>query len=549
MKISNALIVELNGHLARDVSYQLDLWEKSFLKKNEDGAGDAPASSSGLIPFFMLFVRFFAFFYQILIMMRLFLGVQESVALRFFKDHIELDVETTWLWYIPRQPRHEKILWQRVSDIHGKEKSLLFFFKRSYLFISHGRGESSVIDLGSMPESDFVQLVDRLRGLSSSPAVRQQVATAPRRFHSTGLWGPAWALLGVLLVVGGGIGLLRHGVPFFGGGGSTESTESTEPAQDAQKVDAEGPSGSEQPQQGMMGLSDLERELEAEAAILVQLEAKYRELIRLEPDNIRAMISLGRLAERYVDLAERAGAGQLWRKVERYLREAERLNPDLPSIAAMRKRMRPLSELAADQPITPSASKSPQPTQPSQGAKKTTQESAMRNKASEVEKGREKSALPPQQPEEESPARPMEKKSGVLVDNRDGTVTDRRTGLIGLKGACGVQDSWNRAIEVVGRLAHGQCGLTDGSVAGAWRLPTKEELPRLAQWEKMEPFAVEQGRSYWSSTSHEMDGEFAWFLDMGSNQMDYHYKSKGRHAIWPVRGQSRCLDPSAVCPP
>jgi serine/threonine protein kinase len=105
------------------------------------------------------------------------------------------------------------------------------------------------------------------------------------------------------------------------------------------------------------------------------------------------------------------------------------------------------------------------------------------------------------------------------TDNGDGTVTDNRTGLIWLKDAnCLGSKSWKEAMQLAAKLAHGQCGLSDGSKAGDWRLPTIEEwkamvdtrykFPALSnaagtsQWKEGDAFS---GVStfwgfYWSST-------------------------------------------------
>jgi hypothetical protein len=55
-------------------------------------------------------------------------------------------------------------------------------------------------------------------------------------------------------------------------------------------------------------------------------------------------------------------------------------------------------------------------------------------------------------------------------------VTDTVTGLVWLKdSACLAGDHWRLANQAAAALADGQCGLTDGSSAGDWRLPTREE--------------------------------------------------------------------------
>jgi hypothetical protein len=55
-------------------------------------------------------------------------------------------------------------------------------------------------------------------------------------------------------------------------------------------------------------------------------------------------------------------------------------------------------------------------------------------------------------------------------------VTDNLTNLIWLKNAnCDGQKDWNEAETWAANLASGTCGLSDGSSAGDWRLPTKTE--------------------------------------------------------------------------
>jgi len=66
-----------------------------------------------------------------------------------------------------------------------------------------------------------------------------------------------------------------------------------------------------------------------------------------------------------------------------------------------------------------------------------------------------------------------------FTDNGNGTITDNLTGLIWLKNAnCFGTQTWAQALTDANRLANGACGLTDGSVAGDWRLPNVRELDR-----------------------------------------------------------------------
>ncbi|HTS34089.1 MAG TPA: DUF1566 domain-containing protein [Candidatus Solibacter sp.] len=65
-------------------------------------------------------------------------------------------------------------------------------------------------------------------------------------------------------------------------------------------------------------------------------------------------------------------------------------------------------------------------------------------------------------------------------DNGNGTVTDTVTGLIWLKMADCIRQPWSAAVAAVNALASGQCGLTDGSVAGSWRMPNRNEMQSLS---------------------------------------------------------------------
>jgi len=74
-----------------------------------------------------------------------------------------------------------------------------------------------------------------------------------------------------------------------------------------------------------------------------------------------------------------------------------------------------------------------------------------------------------------------------FTDNNNGTLTDSLTGLVWLKNAncSGGEDSWAEGLPYSNALEdgcancfndHGDCGLSDGSEAGDWRLPNVNEL-------------------------------------------------------------------------
>ena len=62
------------------------------------------------------------------------------------------------------------------------------------------------------------------------------------------------------------------------------------------------------------------------------------------------------------------------------------------------------------------------------------------------------------------------------VDCGNGTVTDSVTGLVWLQDAgCRGAVDWATGSTSVASLADGECGLSDGSRSGQWRLPTVDE--------------------------------------------------------------------------
>ena len=91
-----------------------------------------------------------------------------------------------------------------------------------------------------------------------------------------------------------------------------------------------------------------------------------------------------------------------------------------------------------------------------------------------------------------------------FTDNGDGTVTDNLTGLMWLKNArCLGEQTWADALAAANALANGNvaCGLADGSVAGDWRVPNRNELTSLLDLGTCElalpaghPFIDQRGR-------------------------------------------------------
>lgn len=148
-----------------------------------------------------------------------------------------------------------------------------------------------------------------------------------------------------------------------------------------------------------------------------------------------------------------------------------------------------------------------------------------------------------------------------FTDNGDGTVTDHLTGFIWLDDAsCLGNETWADALTEAAALFDGctdcggtnnDCGLTDGSVAGEWRLPNVRELQSLVhygvsspalpdtsgtgQWSEGDPFSGVQSVWYWSSSSLVSGPAAAWFVSLSSGLV--HSDSKGdAHLVWAVRG-------------
>jgi hypothetical protein len=140
-----------------------------------------------------------------------------------------------------------------------------------------------------------------------------------------------------------------------------------------------------------------------------------------------------------------------------------------------------------------------------------------------------------------------------FMDNGDGTVTDNLTGLIWLKNAnCFGLRNWVQALTDCNVLAHGQCGLTDGSSGAQWRLPNLFELESLrdmrywepalsnsagtGQWTHGDPFInLMTSGFYWSSSTSAYYTDGAWFVSMYDGYVVSFHKSNYRY-VWPVRG-------------
>jgi hypothetical protein len=140
-----------------------------------------------------------------------------------------------------------------------------------------------------------------------------------------------------------------------------------------------------------------------------------------------------------------------------------------------------------------------------------------------------------------------------FTDNGNGTVTDNLTGLIWLKNAnCFGTRTWNDALSDCNGLNSGECGLSDGSSVGDWRLPNRNELNSLiailyypslpntagtGPWAEGDPFTNVQNTFYWSSTTAFVyTTDYAFGVQMNGGWVDDKLKATTYNPVWPVRG-------------
>ena len=168
-------------------------------------------------------------------------------------------------------------------------------------------------------------------------------------------------------------------------------------------------------------------------------------------------------------------------------------------------------------------------------------------------------------------------RGGRYEDNGDGSVTDCRTGLVWLKDAScealGSQGNWKEMTAAAAGLADGQCGLTDGSQPGFWRLPTVSEFMEMVASANKQGFDYPsltnaKGDAKWTTdgdafvgvesscceywTSSEIEAGGVWDVNMRTGELDIDGKF-ARNWIWPVRSglqmttRTATGSPNAIC--
>jgi Protein of unknown function (DUF1566)/Collagen triple helix repeat (20 copies)/IPT/TIG domain len=154
------------------------------------------------------------------------------------------------------------------------------------------------------------------------------------------------------------------------------------------------------------------------------------------------------------------------------------------------------------------------------------------------------------------------------VDCGNGTVTDTVTGLIWLKQwNCLAPNTWAAANQAAAGLQNGDCGLTDKSAPGDWRLPTRDEwtatfayavtvgcikgksggAPSLTNDRGLACYGTGVGSSfagvlpdlYWSNTSIEFEASAAWVAGTIFGTTTDAFDKSRTSGVWPVRGGAR----------
>ncbi|EDN65658.1 Protein of unknown function DUF1566 [Beggiatoa sp. PS] len=107
------------------------------------------------------------------------------------------------------------------------------------------------------------------------------------------------------------------------------------------------------------------------------------------------------------------------------------------------------------------------------------------------------------------------------------------------------------------QLADGQCGLSDGSKPGDWRLPTEEEWKAMIDkkyvksdwsqpaisnaagigpWKEGDAFSGVQSGYYWTATTRAFVTTRAWYVYLKSGYVGTYDKTNTFY-VWPVRGR------------
>jgi len=149
-----------------------------------------------------------------------------------------------------------------------------------------------------------------------------------------------------------------------------------------------------------------------------------------------------------------------------------------------------------------------------------------------------------------------------FTDNGDGTVTDQLTKLVWVRDANCWNNKfyWSKAPSKAAETAHGNCGLTDGSKPGDWRVPNIRELLSLMHFENTSPalptdhpfinvVQLPVHSYYWTSTNY-TDVNFGYtkgnlVLDVRKGYEYNRIKSDSWY-LWLVRNAEQTLESGAA---
>ncbi len=117
-----------------------------------------------------------------------------------------------------------------------------------------------------------------------------------------------------------------------------------------------------------------------------------------------------------------------------------------------------------------------------------------------------------------------------FTDNDNGTITDNLTGFLWSKDAgCFEETTWQETLDTISTIGDGDCGLTDGSKPGDWKIANIRELHSLIDYGNDSPslpaahpfIGITKGAALWSSTSAErvIDPNLAFILDLDTGEV------------------------------
>lgn len=143
-----------------------------------------------------------------------------------------------------------------------------------------------------------------------------------------------------------------------------------------------------------------------------------------------------------------------------------------------------------------------------------------------------------------------------FTDNDDGTITDNLTGLVWLKKlACdGNISSLSEALEFNMKLQDGDCGLSDGSNPGDWRIPNIKEIQSLfrygsnatmlpdtlggREWSNADPFVFTKDMTFFDQQlfmTSTIRGNNHYIVSLKDGRVEIVRSGSELFANWPVR--------------